>query len=169
MLFANVVCLDCVAASQRQPEAAWSKSFNGVTAKFKIGTPIIRIDEPLKVTAVYRNEGRQSVTFRILPLILDVHVYQNGRKVPFESPFFSVEQPYSEITLAPGETTRVEDDLYVGARFQLVPGKDATIWFCYFLPLLPDKAMEKLYERKYRVVNHAVAWENHGHTFKVIK
>jgi len=141
-----------------------SRNIAGVTARFTVLTPKIHLGQRLRVKAVYRNESNQAVVFRFLPPIYDAKILHGGvEKLPCLSP----EVPYTEIELKPGQAQELEDEMPFSAECN--EAGEYEIRFYYNLNLLADKELAAEYARKFPTVDGAIAWQDRGHRFTLLK
>jgi hypothetical protein len=148
-------------------ESIQARSFNGVTATFTIKNPVIRIGENLKVVVVYRNTSDRTVKFRFAHLDAEAELYPKGKSKSIIGGNIG-EMPFAEVTLGPGDSFPVEDEVNMKGWPQLKPG-DYEIQFFYHLGLLPDSALIKHYQAIYPHDHYVVPWSDRRYGFRLIQ
>jgi hypothetical protein len=143
------------------------RTFDGVSATFRIAGSPIRRSQPLRISFVLRNHAQRSVAFRYLPPSYHARVYSRGVEI-YPTCDMLGEMPYSEVTLKPGVSVALEDEFHFAACYELMPGR-YTVRFYYHLALFRGTPLEKQYVEQYHAVDGLVPWDNRSYSFTVVE
>ena len=165
LVLRTLVAASVLTLSTDASESTQSRTFNDVAATFQIETPVVKAGENLKVEVIYSNTGNETVIFRYFYADVDAEIYRKGAKEPLLRACIG-EYPFSETTLRPFQSVRVEDTVYLHCWDQLVPGR-YEIRFHYHLGLLRNETLAQKYQRMYPHNFYVVAWEDRRHSFTI--
>lgn len=142
-----------------------SRCLAGIAARFHIDNPKLRLGEPLKLTAFYRNETDHDVRFKFLPPAYDSRLYYRDVQLQRQA---TMEMPYQEVVLRPGQVLPIADEIELRGEYGVSKPGTYTIRFYYSIGLLSgDMRMVKQYSTKFGAVDGLVAWERDAHRFTI--
>jgi hypothetical protein len=146
---AAMLCFGCTSEAP-----VTSRNINGITARFKITTPEVRVGGRLKVRAVFRNETDHTVKAWLLPAAYDSKVWREGVE---EFPCLTPEVPAVEVVFRPRQEISVEDEITIDRCYK--PGLHEIRFY---------NSTTVFDVRKHRFpADNAIPWEDRGHRFMV--
>lgn len=142
-------------------------AFDGITTQFTLTRSRIRTDQQLEVHAIFRNTGSTTRVFRFLDFGVNARLYSKGKLL--EDLCEALDNPLQLLTLKPGETLEVTDEVFTPLCYKLAPGW-YSIRFNYNLKALEDDSLRAQYEDSYNhPLDGIVPWDERDHVFRVVK
>jgi hypothetical protein len=142
--------------------------FDGVTTQFTLTRSRIRTDQQLEVHVIFRNTGSTTRIFRFLPFGVNARLYSKGKLLE-DLCEEGLDYPLQLLTLKPGETLEVADEVFTPSCYKLAPGR-YSIRFNYNLRALGDGLLRTQYEETYNhPIDGIVPWDGCDHVFTVVK
>jgi len=148
---AAMLCFSC-----KSEAPVTSRNINGITARFTITTPRVRVGGTLKVRAAFRNETDQTVKMWLLPAAYDSKVWRGGVE---EFPCLTPEVAAVEVVFRPRQEISVEDEIPIDMCYKAGPHE---IRF-YNSTTVFDVRKQRF------PADNAIPWEDRGHKFTVEK
>lgn len=161
LALAVIVCTSSTGRDGTSPE------FDGVTATFTLTRARIRSDQQLEVHAIFRNTASATRTFGFLDFGVSARLYSKGELL--ENCSGGEEYPLQLVTLKPGETFEVTDEVFTTLCSHLAPGL-YSIRFNYDLRAFQEDSLREQYEKQYNhPPDHIVPWDGRDHPFRVVR
>jgi hypothetical protein len=149
-------------------ESGGSRSIEGVTATFRIRTPIIKRGGKLKVVTVYHNAGSTTVRFPYMPDPSHFsEIFRKGERNHVHGYYFGT-PAVEEVTLKPSESVTFKEVVDLRAFEDLPPG-DYEIQFCYHVGMLLPREKQQKYLKKYPHEYFVVPWSDQRYPFTIAK
>lgn len=157
--FATAAAMLCFSCKSEAPVI--SRNINGITARFEITAPNVRLGGRLKIRAVFRNETDHTVKMWLLPAAYDSKIWREGVE---ESPCLTPEVPATEVVFRPRQEISVEDEIPIDSCYKAGPHE---IRFYNSTTLLREQKPSEHDVPKQRFAGKAIPWEDRGHKFTV--
>jgi hypothetical protein len=155
-----------MAVASNAAESGASRSIEGVTATFRIRTPIIKPRGKLKVVTVYHNAGSTTVHFPFMDPSHFSEIFRKGERTHVTGYYFGT-PGVQEVTLKPSESVEFEEEVDLRAYEALSPG-DYEIQFCFHLGMLPEEKRTK-YLQEYPHDGLVIHWSDQKYPFTIAK
>ena len=147
-------------------ESQGSRSIEGVTATFRITTPIIKRGGKLNVVTTYHNAGSTMVRFQFMPDPSHFsNIFRRGERNHVTGYYFG-HPAVEQVTLKPSESVTFKEEVDLRA-FEDLPTGDYEIQFSYHLAMLLPEKREK-YLKEYPHEGLVIPWSDQRYQFTIL-